>query len=63
MDSLAVTLEDGESVTVNRRPGLTAFLTALSAEFHVIVFTAGREAYASKVLDAIDPQVQIRTLD
>jgi TFIIF-interacting CTD phosphatase-like protein len=56
-DSLHVTLSDNETVTVNRRPGLTEFLTALSTEFHVVVFTAGREVYACKVLDAIDPKV------
>jgi NLI interacting factor-like phosphatase len=62
VDSITLQLSAGESVVVNRRPGLTSFLSQLSADYDVVVFTAGRETYASKVLDALDPEVSDATV-
>ncbi len=61
VNTIFVDTEDGEAILVNQRPGLVRFLEAVAAEFHVVAFTAGRECYASQVLDAIDPNNRIFT--
>ncbi|XP_022714578.1 carboxy-terminal domain RNA polymerase II polypeptide A small phosphatase 1-like [Durio zibethinus] len=49
-----------DGVTINfyvlKRPGVDEFLEMISKKYEVVVFTAGHEAYASKVLDTIDPK-------
>ncbi len=61
VNTIFVDTEDGEAILVNQRPGLMHFLEAVAAEFHVVAFTAGKECYASQVLDAIDPHNRIFT--
>lgn len=56
VSSISVTLDDGVVATVNRRPGLEKFLEALALDYTVIAFTAGKEEYSGKVLDALDPK-------
>ncbi|KAK8618522.1 hypothetical protein V6N13_132511 [Hibiscus sabdariffa] len=41
---------------VSKRPGVDEFLEAISEKYEVVVFTAGMEAYASLVLDVLDPK-------
>ncbi|XWS12462.1 hypothetical protein CRYUN_Cryun37aG0090700 [Craigia yunnanensis] len=41
---------------VLKRPGVDEFLEMISKKYEVVVFTAGHEAYASKVLDTLDPK-------
>jgi CTD small phosphatase-like protein 2 len=45
-------------VHVRKRPGLDAFLDAVSGRFEVVVFTASQRAYADRLLDRLDPQRQ-----
>jgi hypothetical protein len=59
VNHISVTLEDGEIITVNKRPGLLKFLEAVSIEFYVVAFTAGKVGYADKVLEALDPEGKI----
>ncbi|XVE88264.1 hypothetical protein DITRI_Ditri19aG0055900 [Diplodiscus trichospermus] len=51
---------DMDGVTVNfyvlKRPGVDEFLELISKKYEVVVFTAGHEAYASKVLNTLDPK-------
>ncbi|XVF25587.1 hypothetical protein REPUB_Repub13aG0224800 [Reevesia pubescens] len=49
---------DGATINfyVLKRPGVDEFLEIISKEYEVVVFTAGHEAYASKVIDSIDPK-------
>ncbi|KDO32623.1 hypothetical protein SPRG_02324 [Saprolegnia parasitica CBS 223.65] len=54
-ESFQVTMEDGERVIVNKRPGLDAFLLEASQHFDLYVFTAGLEIYGKPILDALDP--------
>ncbi len=61
VNTIFVDTEDGEAILVNQRPGLIRFLEAVAAEFNVVAFTAGRECYASQVLDAVDPNNRIFT--
>jgi CTD small phosphatase-like protein 2 len=52
------TLESGRSMTdvfCWVRPNLEEFLRAASKMYEIVVFTAGQELYANKVLDLIDP--------
>uniref|UniRef100_A0A7N0RDR4 FCP1 homology domain-containing protein n=1 Tax=Kalanchoe fedtschenkoi TaxID=63787 RepID=A0A7N0RDR4_KALFE len=44
------------SLYVLKRPGLSAFLEKLAAEYEVVIFTAGLKEYASLVVDRIDPR-------
>ncbi|KAL4290800.1 hypothetical protein GQ457_14G008960 [Hibiscus cannabinus] len=41
---------------VLKRPGVDEFLEAISEKYEVVVFTAGMEAYASLLLDVLDPK-------
>jgi len=53
-----ITLENGRSVTdvfCWVRPNLEQFLRAAAKMYEIVVFTAGQEVYANKVLDLIDP--------
>ncbi|KAF0700483.1 Aste57867_9013 [Aphanomyces stellatus] len=50
-----VVMDDGESVVVNKRPGLDAFLKKASQHFDVYVFTAGLEMYGRPILEMLDP--------
>ncbi len=59
VNTVFIDMDDGEAVLVNQRPGLINFLEALADEFNVAAFTAGEESYASRVLDAIDPDNRI----
>ncbi|XP_022720821.1 carboxy-terminal domain RNA polymerase II polypeptide A small phosphatase 1-like [Durio zibethinus] len=49
-----------DGVTINfyvlKRPGVDEFLEMISKKYEVVVLTAGQEAYASKVLDTLDPK-------
>ncbi|XVF27430.1 hypothetical protein REPUB_Repub14bG0106000 [Reevesia pubescens] len=49
---------DGETINfyVLKRPGVDEFLEMISKKYEVVVFTAGHKAYASKVLDTLDPK-------
>ncbi|OMO82727.1 NLI interacting factor [Corchorus olitorius] len=51
---------DIDGTTVNfyvlKRPGVDEFLEMISKKYEVVVFTAGHVAYASKVLDILDPK-------
>ncbi|KAL4386491.1 hypothetical protein GQ457_09G003280 [Hibiscus cannabinus] len=40
---------------VFKRPGVEEFLEIISNKYEIVVFTAGHKAYASKVLDILDP--------
>lgn len=55
-DSFEIVMNDGESVVVNKRPGLDQFLKEAAKHYDLYVFTAGLEAYGKPVLDAIDPK-------
>lgn len=55
LNSFWVTLDDGDVAQVNKRPGLDAFLEALSRDHDTVVFTAAMPDYAGPVLDRIDP--------
>ncbi|XP_052477982.1 uncharacterized protein LOC105775972 [Gossypium raimondii] len=41
---------------VFKRPGVDEFLEIISKKYEVVVFTAGHKAYASKVIDTLDPK-------
>ena len=45
-----------DRIGVNFRPYCRQFLERMSKRFEVIIFTAGRQDYADKMLDLIDPQ-------
>ncbi|GLU13856.1 hypothetical protein SLE2022_304660 [Rubroshorea leprosula] len=49
---------DGQTMNfyVLKRPGVDKFLEEISKKYEVVVFTAGLEQYASKVLDVLDPK-------
>jgi len=56
VDSFRVTLPDGDLVHVNVRPGLEAFLEAVTKRFETHIFTAALPIYANRVLDRLDPE-------
>ncbi|KAK8485685.1 hypothetical protein V6N13_023561 [Hibiscus sabdariffa] len=45
-----------KNLYVSKRPGVDEFLEAISEKYEVVVFTAGMEAYASPLLDVLDPK-------
>ncbi|XVE51513.1 hypothetical protein DITRI_Ditri02bG0048100 [Diplodiscus trichospermus] len=49
---------DGATIMfyVLKRPGVDEFLEMISKKYEVVVFTAAQKAYASKVLDTLDPR-------
>jgi len=47
--------EEDRAVKVFTRPGLDRFLTAVSARYEPVLFTAALPIYANPVLDYIDP--------
>ncbi|KAE8671798.1 putative Haloacid dehalogenase-like hydrolase superfamily protein [Hibiscus syriacus] len=44
---------------VFKRPGVDEFLEIISKKYEIVMFTAGHKAYASKVLDVLDPNSYI----
>eukprot|EP00516_Mucochytrium_quahogii_P001818 CAMPEP_0203759114 /NCGR_PEP_ID=MMETSP0098-20131031/12048_1 /ASSEMBLY_ACC=CAM_ASM_000208 /TAXON_ID=96639 /ORGANISM=" , Strain NY0313808BC1" /LENGTH=282 /DNA_ID=CAMNT_0050651871 /DNA_START=214 /DNA_END=1062 /DNA_ORIENTATION=+ len=54
-DEFTITLEDGEMVRVNKRPGLDKFLRHMSENYETLAYTAGLEEYAKPLLDWLDP--------
>ena len=52
--SFPLTMHDGSTARVYKRPGLDDFLRACTAEFDTYVFTAGVEMYASPLLDQLE---------
>eukprot|EP00949_MAST-11_sp_MAST-11-sp1_P001579 g1579.t1 len=56
VQSFRLRLEDGDEVTVNKRPHLKEFLMAMRDEFECHVFTAALPCYARPVLNMIDPK-------
>ncbi len=61
VNTVFVDMDDGEAILVNQRPGLMRFLEAVADKFNVVAFTAGKEYYTSRVLDAIDPNNRLFT--
>jgi CTD nuclear envelope phosphatase 1 len=54
-ESFSLILDDGDRVTVNKRPHVDAFMKALqSPEFEPHVFTAALASYASPVMDRLE---------
>jgi Dullard-like phosphatase family protein len=54
-ESFSLTLDDGDRVTVNKRPQVDEFMRALqSPEFEPHVFTAALASYASPVMDRLE---------
>ena len=54
-DSFSLILDDGDRVTVNKRPHVDAFMKALQGpEFEPHVFTAALASYASPVMDKLE---------
>jgi len=54
-EEFKITLEDGETVWVNKRPGLDRFLRYIKTRYEVVAYTAGLEEYAKPLLDWLDP--------
>jgi len=54
-EEFKITLEDGETVWVNKRPGLDEFLRHMGENYETFVYTAGLEEYAKPLLDWLDP--------
>jgi CTD small phosphatase-like protein 2 len=44
-----------DKIGVNIRPYCTEFLRRMSKKFELIIFTAGRQDYADKMVDMLDP--------
>lgn len=61
LESFELELDTGDTVVVNKRPGLDAFLDKLRfrERFRVIAFTAGVEVYSSELIDVLDPDGEI----
>jgi len=55
VNAFECTLPWGETVIVNKRPGLDHFLMECGDEFTTMCFTASDEVYANEVLDHLDP--------
>ena len=58
-EEFQITLEDGETVWVNKRPGLDEFLHEVSQKYETVAYTAGLEEYAKPLLDWLDPKGKI----
>lgn len=58
-EEFKITLEDGETVWVNKRPGLDRFLRYIKTRYEVVAYTAGLEEYAKPLLDWLDPEGEI----
>ncbi|OQR81225.1 CTD small phosphatase [Thraustotheca clavata] len=58
-DVMHVALSDEEILTVNKRPGVDAFLSTLAANFDVYLFTSADEGYANPIVDMLDPCAKI----
>jgi len=58
-EEFSITLQDGERIWVNKRPGLDKFLKDVSDRYEVIAYTAGLEEYAKPLLDWLDPNGSI----
>ena len=55
VESFQLVLDDGDRVTVNKRPHVDEFMRALQApEFEAHVFTAALDSYAAPVLDRLE---------
>lgn len=54
-EEFKITLEDGETIWVNKRPGLDKFLKLMSERYETIAYTAALEEYAKPLLDWLDP--------
>ncbi len=55
VESFQLVLDDGDRVTVNKRPHVDEFMRALQApEFESHVFTAALDSYAAPVLDRLE---------
>ena len=59
VESFCLTLADGDTVTVNRRPKLAEFLNAMETEFHAHIFTAAMKSYAEPVINELDAKQTI----
>lgn len=55
-EEFKITLEDGETIWVNKRPGLDKFLQSMSERYECIAYTAALEEYAKPLLDWLDPK-------
>lgn len=55
IESFKLRVGNDFSCTVLKRPGVDAFLKAVSAQFEVYTFTAGTQSYAEPLLDTLDP--------
>ena len=60
-EEFKITLEDGETIWVNKRPGLDKFLHSMSERYECIAYTAALEEYAKPLLDWLDPKGTIFT--
>lgn len=60
-EEFKITLEDGETIWVNKRPGLDKFLKSMSDRYECIAYTAALEEYAKPLLDWLDPTGTIFT--
>jgi len=54
VERFKLSLDDGVTCTVFKRPGLDAFLRACCARYDTYVFTAGTQPYADPLLDNLD---------
>jgi len=59
LDEFVFTLNSGEVVHCNKRPGLDLFLKTATKEYELMAYTAGIESYASPLLDYLDPKGNI----
>jgi len=59
VDEFTITLDDGEIVRVNKRPGLDKFLAHAAENYEIFAYTAGLEEYARPLLDWLDPDGKI----
>ncbi|OQR82942.1 CTD small phosphatase-like protein [Achlya hypogyna] len=54
-DTVEVALSADYIVTVNKRPGVDAFLCSLAEHFDVYLFTSSEAGYANPIVDMLDP--------
>lgn len=60
-EEFKITLEDGETIWVNKRPGLDKFLREMAGKYECIAYTAALKEYAKPLLDWLDPTNSIFT--